>query len=376
MPLRISRISLLALGLFLPFITALVFGRCWAAMPAWLVRIQSAGFLGFWFFYLLSPAVASSCLSAACSPMWVGGLTAYARVAVPWRNKQEGGHQGRLRHTVQRRPRPLCGSRGLRIDLCRHPGDSPCRSSTEMGVFLPGLPQAMNGMKLAHLTDLHIGPLTTIGWVRKCVKLANAEEPDIVCITGDLADGMPRDSVPGGGTREESALELARLQPPIGIVACTGNHDFSYDFETWPAVRKRCGIRFLRNQAMPLRYKAGQFIIAGRDDPAGNRTVPAKRMLADAAGRPAIMLDHRPGRAVENCGAGAMLQLSGHTHGGQLPGLSRFVAGANGGYVRGWYETDKGKLYVGTGTGNWAGAPLRIACPAEIAILTLRRIPN
>ena len=84
------------------------------------------------------------------------------------------------------------------------------------------------------------------------------------------------------------------------------------------------------------------------------------------------MLDHRPWRAEENFAAGASLQLSGHTHGGQMPGLSRLVARANAGFVRGWYEADGGKLYVGTGTGIWAGAPLRITCPAEIAVLTLR----
>ena len=86
-----------------------------------------------------------------------------------------------------------------------------------------------------------------------------------------------------------------------------------------------------------------------------------------------VLLDHRPGSAPANAATGAQLQLSGHTHGGQCPGLSRVIARANEGFVRGWYEVDGMALYVTAGASLWPGFALRLGVPAEAALLTLHK---
>lgn len=96
-----------------------------------------------------------------------------------------------------------------------------------------------------------------------------------------------------------------------------------------------------------------------------------KALAGVAAGVPKIILDHQPGAAKRNAAAGADLQLSGHTHGGMVPGLSQLVKKFNGGYVNGWYEVDGMKLYVSPGTGIWNGFLTRLGVPAEITVMNL-----
>ena len=101
---------------------------------------------------------------------------------------------------------------------------------------------------------------------------------------------------------------------------------------------------------------------------------PDVRGVAESASvRPLVLLSHQPKLAVEAAQCGVALQLSGHTHGGMLPGLSSLVSASNRGFVSGMYKVGAMHLYVSNGTGIWSGFPIRLWCPPEIAVITLRR---
>lgn len=245
---------------------------------------------------------------------------------------------------------------------------------------LPSLPPGLEGLKIVQLTDIHIGPLTSVEKIRDMVVKAVSVRPDLICITGDIADGLESYRAENGGTRLEASRELAALRAPLGVWACTGNHEYYSDYSGWMNVYRSLGIRFLHNEAVTLTHKNTGFLLAGLDDPvgagfAGTQAASLSGVLSAHQGNEAfrLVMDHRPGRARENAAAGAALQLSGHTHGGQCFGMDSFVARANKGFVRGWYTVGDMKLYVSPGAGLWSGFPVRLGVPAEIAAITLRR---
>ncbi len=247
---------------------------------------------------------------------------------------------------------------------------------------VPGLDPALEGLCIVHLADLHIGPLTSKAWVRQICRDASACRPDLVCITGDLSDGACSFQAAGGGTRREAALKLAALQARLGVFACTGNHEYYSGYADWMAVYREAGIRLLHGEAMALDAGRAPLVLAGLDDPAAARILaippkPLAEVLAKTPDLPkqafAVVMDHRPGRAFDNAMAGASLQLSGHTHGGQCLGMARIVAKANRGLVAGWYRTAGMPLYVTAGAGLWPGFPIRLGVPAEIAAVRLTR---
>ncbi|MBO6170763.1 MAG: metallophosphoesterase, partial [Desulfovibrio sp.] len=129
------------------------------------------------------------------------------------------------------------------------------------------------------------------------------------------------------------------------------------------------------NAGAVLDHGGTRVAVAGLDD-----SVVAKSAAQTLSGLPGrtegifrILMDHRPTRAAANAAAGADLQLSGHTHGGQCLGMDRIVARANSGLVRGWYTISGMPLYVSSGAGLWSGFPVRLGIPAEIACITLRK---
>ena len=245
---------------------------------------------------------------------------------------------------------------------------------------LSNLPPQLRGFRIAHVSDIHIATLTTRAWLQSLVESINAEDPDIVCITGDLADGLPTYRSPNGFKRYEVAASLANLSAPLGVWACTGNHEYYSDYTGWMHVYADLGINFLHDTATCFKYKGANLVIAGRDDQQADRILGRKNLSPSRVfyGQPEagtqtarIMLDHRPWRCDENAAAGCTLQLSGHTHGGQCLGMDRLVAMANRGYVRGVYTVSNMRLYVNSGACLWNGFPIRLGVPAEVAIITL-----
>lgn len=240
----------------------------------------------------------------------------------------------------------------------------------EQEVRLRRLPPQLDGLRVAQISDLHMSSLLRRDWVAAVVDTVNAQRPDLIVFTGDMVDGPPR-------MRMESARELRRLTAPLGIFACVGNHEYYSGYTEWVHAFGELGLRMLLNSHTTLSINGRELVLAGVTDPvAHNFGLPGPDLEAALAGAPAdtscILLEHRPGMAARSARQGVDFQLSGHTHGGQAPGLREIVSAFNNGFLRGWYTVDGMPLYVSPGAGLWGGFPIRIATPSEIAIFTLR----
>lgn len=239
-----------------------------------------------------------------------------------------------------------------------------------MDVLLPRLPAALDGLTLVQISDTHVNPLFRKDWVVRLVERVNALNPDIILITGDVVDGLPAD-------RADSVAVFRKLRARHGVFTCVGNHEYYGDFHAWTALFPEFGLSVLMNGHSTLDIRGHELVIAGVTDIAAQRfALPEPDVAGALAGAPAgavrILLDHRPGNAARNALAGVDLQLSGHTHGGHMPGMADIVARFNQGYVRGWYDVHGMPLYVNAGAGLWSGFPVRLGVPPEIACITLR----
>ncbi|MDR1397379.1 MAG: metallophosphoesterase [Desulfarculales bacterium] len=235
---------------------------------------------------------------------------------------------------------------------------------------LPGLPGDLDGLTLVHVSDTHISRLFQRDWVSALVEKINALNPDIIALTGDIVDGLPLQ-------RMESMTPLRALRARWGVFACAGNHEYYADYERWMRVFPSLGINMLLNRHEVLRLNGQEVVIAGITDIAAQRYgLPLPDSAAALAGAPEkalrIMLSHRPSEADDCARAGIDLQLSGHTHGGQIVGINQVVAEFNRGYLHGWYQVDNMMLYVTSGAGLWNGFPVRLGVASEIAAITLR----
>lgn len=240
-------------------------------------------------------------------------------------------------------------------------------------VTLARLPAALDGFRIVQLSDLHISRLLGESWVRRVVRRSNALQPDLLVITGDLVDGEL-------ARRAGAVAPLQQLQARHGVYAVAGNHEYYSRFDPWMAHFRQLGIRMLENSHVLIPAAAApgaRLILAGVTDAAaggyGRARPDLKAALAGApAGLPVVLLAHRPTRAAEHARRGVDLQLSGHTHGGQVLLMHWLVRRANQGFIAGFYRVQDMLLYVSRGTGLWAGFPLRLGCPSEITEITLR----
>ncbi|MBR2837224.1 MAG: metallophosphoesterase [Kiritimatiellae bacterium] len=235
------------------------------------------------------------------------------------------------------------------------------------------LPPAFDGYRIVHMSDLHCSTAARRGRFERIVERVNALDADLIAITGDFVDG----DVPG---RYDDLAPIARLKAKDGVFGCAGNHERYWDWPRWSEVFMRWNVRLLSGDADCNVIRRGSEAIAlgGLLDPAFfEGDVPAAAGAFRGAPKDAfrILLFHRPLAAAAGAAAADVrLQLSGHTHGGAMPLVSRLVARVNEGRTRGLYEFAEGRyLYVSPGTGQWAGFPLRLLNPAEITEITLRR---
>ena len=238
------------------------------------------------------------------------------------------------------------------------------------------LPPAFDGYRIVHVSDLHCSTAARRARFERIVERVNALEPDLVAITGDFADGLVVE-------RGHDLAPLADLRAKDGVWGCLGNHERYWDWPGWSAALSRWNVRVLagppRDQAACTIRRGGDAIaLGGLPDPAFCRGVRLDaRDAFDGAPEGAfrILLFHRPcTAAIGSAEADVRLQLSGHTHGGAMPGLRRLVARVNEGRARGLFEFAPGRfIHVSPGTGQWAGFPLRLFTPAEITEITLSR---
>lgn len=237
---------------------------------------------------------------------------------------------------------------------------------TRLEIPLPGLAPEMDGFSIVQVTDIHYGMLMENGKLSKIVDRINDLKADIVVITGDLIDE-------GVSHMEEMATPLARLKSREGVFAVTGNHEYYAGVDRAVAIMKKAGIKVLRNEKALL---PGGLQLLGVDDPTGSRRVGNplpdfdRLLLQLDSKKPAILLYHQPIQFEKAASSGIDLQLSGHTHGGQLYPvifISRMI------YPRtpGLHRIGESHLYVSRGAGTW-GPPMRLGSPPELVYIRLR----
>ena len=236
---------------------------------------------------------------------------------------------------------------------------------------LAGWPSALDGFKLIHVSDLHLGPMLGVGFARRLAAQINALQPDLVAVTGDLVDGKV--------SRYASCVApLGGVTARHGVFFVTGNHDHYVGADAWSAVVSQMGWRPLRNERVDVGEGASAFQLAGVDD--------RQSALFDGSGgedlagvldgrdphRALVLLAHQPLVFPEAAKAGVDLQLSGHTHGGQIFPFQVMIRLVYSRFVSGLYAIGRAQLHVSPGTGFW-GPPMRVGTPSEITVLEISR---
>jgi uncharacterized protein len=238
-------------------------------------------------------------------------------------------------------------------------------------VTLARLGPGLDGLRLVLITDTHYGPLDRARWSRGVTAAVNELRPDVVAHTGDIADGEV-------SQRREQAAPLADIQASLARVYVTGNHEYFSCAQRWVEHMASLGWEALHNRHLVVTRGGDSLVVAGVDDrTAAGSGLPGHHADHEAAlegadpSLPVLLLAHQPAQIGGAVAHGVDLQISGHTHGGQiwpfhylvrldqpvLQGLSR--------------HSERTQLYTSRGTGFW-GPPFRVFAPSEITLLTLR----
>jgi len=236
-------------------------------------------------------------------------------------------------------------------------------------IRLPRWPAARDGYRIVQITDIHIGPILDRRFARQLVERVNALDADLVAVTGDLVDGSERHLA-------DEVAPFADLRARDGVFFVTGNHDYFSGVDPWVARVRRLGMRVLRNERVTIGEGAAAFDLAGVEDHRSGlySRGPGSDLAAALAGRDpqraVVLLAHDPSTFREASRRGVDLQISGHTHGGQIWPFG-YVVRAVIPWVAGLYERNGSRCWVSRGTGFW-GPPIRLFSPAEISELVLR----
>lgn len=194
----------------------------------------------------------------------------------------------------------------------------------ELAIRLPKLPRSLDGFSIVQLTDIHVGSVIQRRFVEELVSRANAARPDLVAITGDLVDSDPEHI-------GEAVAALTALRSRHGTYFVTGNHEYHSDDLRWCAVLEGMGLNVLRNRAVAIGSGTDAFDLVGVDDwggarRRGGRGYDLQRALAGTSPeRARVLLAHQPANFVEGAAAHVGLQLSGHTHGGQVFPMTELI---------------------------------------------------
>ncbi|MBL0695149.1 metallophosphoesterase [Comamonas sp. JC664] len=242
-------------------------------------------------------------------------------------------------------------------------------------VPVAGLAPGLHGAKVVQISDIHVGPTLDGRWLRRVVEQVNALQPDVVAVTGDLVDGTV------DALREE-VKPLAELRASLGVFYVTGNHEYYHGGPAWAAEVARLGLTPLQNEHRVVERDGARLTIAGVTDYDAGHIIPAHASSPERAlhgapqGVPRLLLAHQPRTALRVAKAGVMvdLQLSGHTHGGQMFPFMFFIK-LQQPVVRGLATIAGVRVYTHRGTGYW-GPPLRLGPTPEIAELTLVPAPG
>ena len=242
---------------------------------------------------------------------------------------------------------------------------------------IPGLAPEFDGLTIAQVSDLHVGPHTSRHFLSRVVNAVRDARPDVIAVTGDLVDDRPEDVT-------AYASALGELEAPLGVFMIPGNHDV---YAGWDAVehrlRRDVRARLLLNEAHVIRRGAATLVLAGTGDPAGgrrgqSRAAPDVEMTLAGVpnGATVVAFAHNPALWPALTARGVSLTLSGHTHWGQfaLPRLGWSLASPFLQHAMGAYRERDSLLYISPGTGYW-GIPFRLGALPEVTVVRLKRAP-
>lgn len=240
----------------------------------------------------------------------------------------------------------------------------------DVDATLPGLPAQFDGTRIAVVSDLHVGPARDASFTRRVVDQVTAEKPDLVVLVGDLTDG----TIP---YVRDTLEPLDDLRAPLGVFGVSGNHEYyADDGGRWLDVWEEFGVRTLRNARVPIEVDGATIQLAGVHDHTAPEPYEPDLPAALAGSSPddfVLLLAHQPRQAFEASDLGVDLQLSGHTHGGQMWPI-RYLVRAQQPTVTGLDKVGDTAVYTTRGAGAW-GPPVRVLAPPEITMLTLRSAP-
>jgi predicted MPP superfamily phosphohydrolase len=239
----------------------------------------------------------------------------------------------------------------------------------DVEIKLAKLPRALDGFTIVQLSDLHVGMTIGRAFVERVVAQANRLSPDLIALTGDLIDGKVEDL-------RDDVAPLGELRAKHGVFAVTGNHEYYSGADPWIAEISRLGARYLRNELVTIGSGDAAFDLAGVDDHTAESYAGHGEDLRAATARrdpsrALVLLAHQPRQVRRASKHGVDLQLSGHTHGGQIWPWHFIVRLQQGGLLAGRYQHEATQLYVTRGCGYW-GPPVRLLAPLEITRVILR----
>ncbi len=237
-------------------------------------------------------------------------------------------------------------------------------SLQEVDISSPIWPKEFDGMRIGHVSDFHLGDLMPLERAKHALQLLASQEPDLVVCTGDIVD-LHLDGA------DELLDELASIDSPLGSMLVLGNHDELDCASTLSTMAVNAGVTLLRDATCRVRVGGSQLNISGIDWAKSSKQCKQKveRVCSEDTH---LLLSHNPKAFKHAAQMNVPLTLSGHTHGGQM--ALRNKKGANLAfahrYSAGMYERGDSRLFVTVGVGAWF--PLRVNCPAEVAVLTLQ----
>jgi hypothetical protein len=240
----------------------------------------------------------------------------------------------------------------------------------EVDLAIPGLPKALEGVRIAQLTDIHLSPFLSVRELERAVAMANETRPHLTLVTGDLITTR-QDPL------DDCLAALARLRSEAGVFGCMGNHEIYANSEAYTkAEGARLGMWFLRSESRILKFGEAAINLSGVDYQRFGKPylVGAEKLIAPGALN--VLLSHNPDVFRVAARKGFPVTISGHTHGGQVRfeilkqdlNVARFFTP----YVDGVYREGGSSIFVSRGIGT-IGLPARLGAPPEVALLRLCR---
>lgn len=243
-------------------------------------------------------------------------------------------------------------------------------------IRLSRLPESFAGFRIAQITDIHFGPYMGEAGVQRAVRLAQAFAPDVVVLTGDfVSHPLGHSNGPAGARHAEPCADVFARWKNVPMVAILGNHDWWNGAEIVASALAERGIRVLRNGAFAIERGQDRLWIAGVDDVYEGKSDVTKALAPIPKSEATVLLAHEPDFADYAANFPVDLQLSGHSHGGQvrIPGIGPIILPALGQkYHTGLNRVRQLQVYTSRGLGV-IDPPVRLNCPPEVTLITLQK---